>query len=109
MTLGALTLDSARRRGIGIRITPREYELLEYLIRRHDQIVTKREILDNVWDSSFERGDNVMEVYIGYLRRKIDIPFGIHSLTPVRGTGYLLRGRTGASGRQGPPVLDGES
>jgi DNA-binding response OmpR family regulator len=60
------------------------------LVRHRDQIVTKREILDNVWDSGFEGGDNVVEVYIAYLRRKIDVPFGTHTLTTVRGTGYML-------------------
>ena len=57
-------------------------------MRRHDQIVTKTEILDNVWDPAFEGGDNVVEVYIGYLRRKIDVPFGLRTLTTVWGMGY---------------------
>jgi DNA-binding response OmpR family regulator len=94
LTLGTLTLDplnrTVRRGDAAIRITPREYGLLEYLIRRHDQIVTKPEILDNVWDPAFGGGDNVVEVYIGYLRRKIDVPFGVQTLTTVRGMGYLL-------------------
>ena len=59
-------------------------------MRRHDQVVSKAEILDNVWDSAFEGGDNVVEVYIGYLRRKIDAPFGVRSLATVRGMGYRL-------------------
>jgi DNA-binding response OmpR family regulator len=94
LTLGTLTLDplkrSVRRGETAIRLTPREYGLLQYLIRRHDQIVTKAEILDNVWDPAFEGGGNVVEVYIGYLRRKIDVPFGVQTLSTVRGTGYLL-------------------
>lgn len=94
LTLGTLTLDpvtrSVRRGDTAIKVTPREYGLLEYLIRRHDQVVTKAEILDNVWDPAFEGGDNVVEVYIGYLRRKIDVPFGVQTLSTVRGMGYLL-------------------
>jgi two-component system OmpR family response regulator len=73
-----------------ISLTAREYGLLHYLMRRHDQIVSKAEILQNVWDPAFEGANNVVEVYIGYLRRKIDAPFGIHTLTTVRGMGYLL-------------------
>ena len=94
LSLGSLVLDPARRtvsRGDrAIVLTAREYGLLQYLMRRHDQVVSKAEILDNVWDPAFEGGDNVVEVYIGYLRRKIDIPFGLHTLTTVRGMGYML-------------------
>lgn len=94
LTLGTLTLDpvdrTVRRGGTLISLTAREYGLLQYLMRRHDQIVSKTEILDNVWDSAFDGGDNVVEVYIGYLRRKIDAPFGVNSLATVRGMGYLL-------------------
>lgn len=94
LTLGTLTLDprnrTVRRGETAIGLTAREYGLLQYLIRRHDQVVSKAEILDNVWDPAFEGGDNVVEVYIGYLRRKIDVPFGVHTLATVRGMGYLL-------------------
>jgi len=94
LSLGSLVLDPVRRtvcRGdCAITLTAREYGLLQYLMRRHDQVVSKAEILDNVWDPAFEGGDNVVEVYIGYLRRKIDIPFGLHTLTTVRGMGYVL-------------------
>ncbi|MGO4805417.1 response regulator transcription factor [Arthrobacter sp. 2MCAF15] len=94
LTVGTLTLDplnrKVRRGDKAIKLTPREYGLLEYLIRRHDQIVTKAEILDNVWDPAFEGGDNVVEVYISYLRRKIDVPFGVQTLTTVWGMGYML-------------------
>ncbi|WP_427007823.1 response regulator transcription factor [Pseudarthrobacter sp. H2] len=94
LTLGTLTLDpvnrSVRRGDTGISLTAREYGLLQYLMRRHDQIVSKAEILSNVWDPAFDGGDNVVEVYVGYLRRKIDLPFDLHTLTTVRGMGYLL-------------------
>jgi DNA-binding response OmpR family regulator len=94
LSLGTLTMDPVSRRvhrgASPIGLTVREYGLLQYLMRRHDQVVSKAEILDNVWDSAFEGGDNVVEVYIGYLRRKIDAPFGVQTLTTVRGMGYML-------------------
>lgn len=94
LTVGTLALDPVNRRvrrgDATISLTAREFGLLEYLMRRHDQVVSKSEILDNVWDPAFDGGDNVVEVYVGYLRRKIDLPFNVHTLTTVRGMGYLL-------------------
>jgi two-component system OmpR family response regulator len=94
MRLGTLSLDpvshSVCRGNTPISLTAREYGLLQYLMRRQGQIVSKAEILQNVWDPAFEGADNVVEVYIGYLRRKIDAPFGLHTLSTVRGMGYLL-------------------
>ena len=94
LTSGDLTLDPARRRvergGVEIVLTPREYGLLEYLIRHRGDIVTKTEILDGVWDPAFEGDQNVVEVYIRYLRKKIDAPFGRHTIETVRGMGYRL-------------------
>jgi len=103
LTLGTLTLDpvtrAVRRGDSAVSLTAREYGLLQYLMRRHDQVVSKAEILDNVWNPAFDGGDNVVEVYIGYLRRKIDVPFGVQSLATVRGMGYLLSAdRTAAAG-----------
>ena len=71
-------------------MTAREYALLEYMMRRQDQVVTKIELLDRVWDASADTDPNVVEVYVGYLRRKIDQPFGRRSLQTVRGAGYRL-------------------
>jgi DNA-binding response OmpR family regulator len=94
LAVGTLNLDpmsrSVRRGDTHIGLTAKEYGLLHYLMRRHGQVVSKSEILDNVWDSAFEGGDNVVEVYMGYLRRKIDTPFGLHTLTTIRGMGYML-------------------
>ena len=91
---GSLSLDPPRREvtrdGVAISLTPREYGLLEYLMRNKDAVVTKSEILHNVWDSNFEGADNVVEVYVGYVRRKIDIPFGTKTIETVRGVGYRL-------------------
>ncbi len=94
VTVGTLTLDPASRRvqrgDAEISLTAREYALLEYLMRRQDQVVTKVELLDRVWDASPDTDPNVVEVYVGYVRRKIDQPFGVRTLQTIRGAGYRL-------------------
>ncbi len=94
LKVGTLTLDPAKRkvaRGeTPIRLTAREFGLLLYLMRNTGDVLSKPDILDNVWDPAYEGGDNVVEVYIGYLRRKIDQPFGLSTLQNVRGMGYRL-------------------
>ena len=94
LTVGGLTLDPTTRRvtrgGREIQLTAREYALLHHLMRRAGQVQSKSEILENVWDSDYPGADNVVEVYIGYLRRKIDAPFAAKSLETVRGMGYRL-------------------
>ncbi|RIJ69746.1 DNA-binding response regulator [Nakamurella silvestris] len=91
---GELSLDPARRlvtkRGEVITLTPREYGVLEFLMQHPDQVSTKDEILSGVWDANYEGGENVVEVYIGYLRRKIDVPFGTKTIHTARGFGYQL-------------------
>jgi two-component system OmpR family response regulator len=91
---GDLTLDPASRQcersGSRIDLTPREYSLLEALMRRVGEVVPKTELLDIVWGIDFEGDPNVVEVYVGYLRRKLDRPFGTDSLQTVRGAGYRL-------------------
>ena len=93
---GGLRLDPASRRvtrgEVEISLTAREFSLLEYLIRRPGQVVTKTELLDHVWDASADTDPNIVEVYVGYLRRKIDQPFNERSLQTVRGAGYRLGG-----------------
>ncbi|MEV4186776.1 response regulator transcription factor [Streptosporangium canum] len=95
---GDLSLDPARRRvsrgETPVELTPREFALLEYLMRRHDEVVSKTEILEHVWDT-FDTDPNVVEVYVGYLRRKIDVPFSRTALQTVRGAGYRLAGDGG--------------
>ena len=94
LAAGDLSLDPARRsvhRGeVPITLTPREFGLLEYLMRNHDIAVTKTQILQHVWDAHYAGPDNVVEVYMGYLRRKIDTPFGTNTIETVRGVGYRL-------------------
>lgn len=94
LSAGALTLDPARRvvarADTMIDLTPREFAVLEYLMRNKDAVVTKAEILASVWDPHFDGPDNIVEVYIRYLRRKIDIPFDTTTIETVRGVGYRL-------------------
>ena len=89
-----LTLDPAtrecRRSGTQIDLTPREFELLETLLRSGGAIVAKQALLDRVWGQEFDGDPNVVEVYVSYLRRKIDHPFGRRSLETIRGVGYRL-------------------
>ena len=102
LTAGSLSLDPGRRiverDSTPITLTPREYGLLEYLMRNKDTVVTKTEILHNVWDAHYEGADNVVEVYVGYVRRKIDIPFGTNTIQTVRGIGYRLESGSAANG-----------
>ncbi|TSE01703.1 response regulator transcription factor [Skermania sp. ID1734] len=99
LSAGSLQLDPARRRvardGNEIALTPREFALLEFLLRHKGRVVSKTDILRGVWDSHYEGDDNVVEVYIGYLRRKIDAPFGEDSIETVRGVGYRYRDESG--------------
>jgi DNA-binding response OmpR family regulator len=94
--VGDLRLDSSRHRcwrgDVEIALTPREFAVLEYLMRRVDLVNPKFEILDGVWDYDFEGDPNIVEVYVRRLRRKIDEPFGRHDLETVRGAGYRLAG-----------------
>ncbi|WP_460458151.1 response regulator transcription factor [Angustibacter peucedani] len=94
LAAGDLTLDPARRRvergGSVLHLTPKEYGLLEFLMHRRGDVVTKGQILDAVWDPAFDGDPNIVEVYIRYLRRKIDVPFGRKAIETVRGAGYRL-------------------
>jgi DNA-binding response OmpR family regulator len=91
---GDLTIDPGRRTcvraGTGVSLTAREFDLLEALMRRAGDVCSKAELLDEVWGHDFGGDANVVEVYIGYLRRKVDVPFRRASLQTVRGVGYRL-------------------
>ncbi|MCZ3389816.1 MAG: response regulator transcription factor [Actinomycetia bacterium] len=93
---GDLTLDpvthAVARGGEIISLTPREFGLLEYMLRHKGEVLTKAEILDNVWDSAFDGPANVVEVYVGYLRRKVDAPFDRNTIQTLRGFGYRISG-----------------
>ncbi|MBQ1045652.1 response regulator transcription factor [Micromonospora sp. C32] len=90
LAVGDLRLDPARRRvtraDVEVVLTSREYALLDYLMRRPGEVVSKTELLDHVWDASVDTAPNAVEVYVGYLRRKI----GRERLETVRGAGYRL-------------------
>jgi DNA-binding response OmpR family regulator len=79
------------RGGKTIELSNKEFFLLEYLLKNKDQIVTRNMIVENVWDASFDNFTNVVDVYINYLRNKIDRDFEPHLIQTVRGVGYMLR------------------
>jgi DNA-binding response OmpR family regulator len=91
---GDLTLDPITHRcargEVQVALTGREFSVLEFLMRRAGEVVTKAEILDNVWDFAFEGDPNIVEVYIRHLRKKLDEPFDRHLIETIRGVGYRL-------------------
>lgn len=95
LEVGDLRLDPAAhtvaRAETEITLTAKEFALLEYLMRHPGEAVSKTDILHAVWDWDFEGDPNVVEVYIGYLRRKLDEPFDRASIETIRGVGYRLR------------------
>jgi len=95
LEIGDLELDPARkhvtRAGQVVDLTAREFALLEYLMRQRGNVVTKQQIMANVWNFDFEGDSNIVEVYVGRLRRKIDKPFGREDIETLRGTGYRMR------------------
>jgi two-component system, OmpR family, response regulator len=99
LVIGDLVLDplsrTCRRGEVQISLTTREYELLEALMRKPGQVVGKQDLLERVWGPNFEGDPNVVEVYIGYLRRKIDKPFGRNDIETERGVGYRIGSPTG--------------
>ena len=102
LTAGDLRLDPGSRRvwrgEDEIALTTRETSLLELLMQQAGTVVSKREILDHVWDDDFDGDPNIVEVYIGRLRRKLDDPFGATDIETVRGVGYRLNGRVQSGG-----------
>jgi two-component system OmpR family response regulator len=94
LTAGELELDPARHRvtrgGTELTLTPREYSVLEFLMRHAGMAVTKYEILRSVWDANYSGDENIVEVYIGYLRRKVGSGSGTPTIETVRGVGYRL-------------------
>ena len=91
---GDLRLDpvthQVRRGETVIEVTPREFAILEYLLTRSGEAVSKQTLLEHVWDFDFDGGPNIVEVYVGSLRKKIDAPFDRASIITVRGAGYML-------------------
>lgn len=95
LDVSGLLLDPATRsvaRGATpITLSPREFALLELFMSRPGEVLTRLQLLDHVWDSAYENRSNIIDVYVRYLRQKIDRPFGTDSIETVRGVGYRLR------------------
>jgi two-component system, OmpR family, response regulator len=91
---GSLTLDPATRRTMvgdtDVALSPREFALLQMLLDRRGAVVTRTELLDHVWDSSYDGVSNVVDVYVRNLRDKIDRRFGVQLIHTVRGAGYRV-------------------
>ncbi len=94
LTAGDLSLDPGSHRvwrgDTEVRLTPRQFSLLEFLMRRAGETTSKGDILGHVWDFAFEGDPNIVEVYIRHLRRKVDVPFGRNAVQTVRLVGYRL-------------------
>lgn len=91
---GDLELDlnsrECRRAGAVISLTPKEFAVLSYLLERPGEIVSKQEMLERMWDFASTPDSNLIEVYVSILRRKVDVPFGRHTIRTVRGAGYQI-------------------
>jgi two-component system, OmpR family, response regulator len=100
LVAGDLRLDPAtrevRRGEVEIALSAREFTLLETFMRRPGQVLTQTQLLEAAWDLGYEHRSNVVEVYVRYVREKIDRPFGVSSIETVRGSGYRLRKDGGA-------------
>ncbi|MBU4555584.1 MAG: response regulator transcription factor [Actinobacteria bacterium] len=95
LAAGDISLDTksriARRGESAVDLPSREFALLEYLMRHADQVLSRQQLLDAVWGFDFDTGSNVVDVYIGYLRRKLDRPGEPSCIETVRGAGYRVR------------------
>jgi two-component system OmpR family response regulator len=95
LEVGELRLDPATQqvwRGENeVQLSPKEYVLFELFMRRPGEVITRFELLEHGWDMGYDNRSNVITVYIRYLRKKLDRPFGRRSLETVHGAGYRLR------------------
>ncbi len=94
LTIGDITLDpaahSVSRAGQAIELSSREFALLEFLMRHPGEVITRTQILDHVWDYNYDGLSNVVDVYIGYLRKKLEKPFNSQVIRAIRGVGYIM-------------------
>ncbi len=92
---GDLTLDPATHRvardDVAIELTAKEFALLEYLMRHPGEVLSRTRLIEHLWDFAYDGGSNVVDVYVRYLREKVDRPFGRDTIETVRGAGYRLR------------------
>jgi two-component system, OmpR family, response regulator len=96
LVVGDLSLDLAsrtvRRGEVEISLSTKEFQLLEVFMRHPGQVLSRYDLLEGAWEMDYENRSNVVDVYVRYLRDKIDRPFGVESIETVRGAGYRLRG-----------------
>jgi two-component system OmpR family response regulator len=101
LTVGDLYLDPAARRvwrgNADITLSAKEFALLETFMRRPGEVLDRLQLLEHAWDYDYENRSNVVDVYVRYLREKVDRPFGVESIETVRGAGYRLRADGGAA------------
>jgi two-component system OmpR family response regulator len=94
LVAGDLEVDPARRSvaraGRRVEVSAREFAVLEFLTRRAGQVVSRTELLEHVWDRNYQGSTNIVDVYVGYLRRKLENPFGRPLIRTVRGSGYVI-------------------
>jgi two-component system, OmpR family, response regulator len=94
LRVGDLELDpaarSVRRGGTEVPLSTKEFQLLEVFMRHPGEVLSRYQLLEGAWDAGYEHRSNVIDVYVGYLRDKIDRPFGVATLETVRGAGYRL-------------------
>ncbi len=109
LTAGDLTLDPASRRvwrdETEIVLSTKEFALLEAFMRRPGDILTRYQLLEQAWDYDYENRSNVIDVYVRYLREKVDRPFEAQAIETIRGTGYRLR----ADGGRAPVTASGDT
>jgi two-component system OmpR family response regulator len=95
LAVGDLSLDAAThtvtRAGVEIALSTKELQLLEVFMRRPGQVLSRYDLLEGAWEMDYESRSNVVDVYVRYLREKIDRPFGVETIETVRGAGYRLR------------------
>jgi two-component system, OmpR family, response regulator len=95
LRVGDLELDPAtravRRAGTEISLSTKEFQLLEVFMRHPGEVLSRYQLLEGAWDAEYEHRSNVIDVYVRYLREKLDRPFGVQTLETVRGAGYRLK------------------
>jgi two-component system OmpR family response regulator len=95
LDVSGLRLDPATKQawrdGVELHLSPKEFSLLEFFLRHPGTVLSRSQILEAVWDFAYDGGSNVVDQYVAYLRRKVDLPFSRHDIETVRGMGYRLR------------------
>ncbi len=110
LAVGELRLDPAARQAwrgaVELELSPKEFAILELFMRNPRQVLSRARIVEHVWDFAYDGTSNVVDQYVGYLRRKVDRPFGVEQLETVRGAGYRLRDTATVDPTGGPQTGD---